>query len=84
MKQNQNETNLTNVYIELCKDKEIWCRFADCSNAEAANLCPSTCNLCETVRTKKELENIEGDIVARITRASDDHQLPNKVLITIK
>ena len=75
------------MYIELCKDKEIWCRFADCSNAEAANLCPSTCNLCETERSlqpENELENIEGDIVARITRASDDHQLPNKVLMSIK
>ena len=76
--------HLTNAYIELCKDKETWCRFADCSIAEAANLCPSTCNLCETAQPKIELEKIEGDIVARITRASDDHQLPNTVLQSIR
>ena len=71
-------------YIEFCKDKEIWCRFADCSNLEAANLCPSTCKLCEPVQPKVELEKIDGDIVARITKASDDHQLPNKVFGNIQ
>ena len=65
----------------FCKDKQTWCRYVDCTIAEAASLCPRSCNKCESFEPEVNLENVEGDIVGRIVKANEDHQLPKKVKI---
>ena len=65
--------------LAFCKDKEFWCRLVNCTNLEAASICPSTCNICQKIKPEIRLEDVEGDIVGKIVKASKDHQLPQKV-----
>ena len=50
----------------------------DCTIVEAAKLCPKSCNICESLEPETKLENVEGDIVGRIVKTNEDHQLPDK------
>ena len=67
----------------FCKDMKRWCRFVDCTIVEAAKLCPKSCNICESLEPEVKLENVDGDIVGRIVKTNEDHQLPDKVGITM-